>query len=52
MASITKITAISKNNTVIGGIYKNNNADASRSQPSMPLALVDTSKLYRIKKIV
>ena len=52
MASITKITAISKNNTVIGGIYKNDNVDAFKSQPSSLLALVDTPKLYRIKKIV
>ena len=36
----------------MGGIYKNDNADAFRSQPSSPLALVDTFKLYRIKKIV
>ena len=52
MASITKITAISKNNTVIGGIYKNNNADTFKSQPSLLLVLVNTFKLYKIKKIV
>ena len=52
MAGVVKITAVSKNDTVIGGIYKNNNADASRSQLSLLLVLVDTSELYRIKKIV
>ena len=52
MAGVVKITAVSKNDTVIGGIYKNNNADAFRSQPSLLLILVDTPKLYRIKKIV
>ena len=52
MASITKITAVSKNDTIMGGIYKNNNVDAFKSQPSLLLALVDTSKLYKIKKIV
>ena len=52
MAGIAKITAISKNNTVMGGIYKNNNIDISKSQPFLLLALVDTPKLYRIKKIV
>ena len=52
MANITKITTVSKNDTVMGGIYKNNNVDASRSQPSLLLILVDTPKLYRIKKIV
>jgi hypothetical protein len=36
----------------MGGIYKNDNADASRSQLSSPLALVNTPKLYRIKKII
>ena len=52
MADIIKITTVSKNNTVMGGIYKNNNADASKNQLSSPLALVNTPKLYRIKKIV
>ena len=52
MAGITKITTVSKNNTVIGGTYKNNNIDASKSQPSLPPTLVDTPKLYRIKKII
>ena len=52
MASITKITTTSKNNTIIGGISKKDNADASRSQLSPLLALVDTAKLYRIKKMV
>ena len=52
MASVAKITAVSKNDTVMGGIYKNDNADASKSQPSSLLALVDIFKLYRIKKIV
>ena len=52
MAGIVKITAVSKNNTVMGGIYKNNNIDAFKSQLSSLLALVDTSKLYKIKKIV
>jgi hypothetical protein len=36
----------------MGGISKKDNADASRSQLSPLLALVDTPKLYRIKKIV
>jgi hypothetical protein len=36
----------------MGGISKKDNADASRSQLSPPLALVDTAELYRIKKIV
>ena len=36
----------------MGGTYKNDNADASRSQPSSPPALVDTPELYGIKKIV
>ena len=52
MASIIKITTVSKNNTIIGGIYKNDNVNTSRSQPSLLLVLVDTPKLYRIKKIV
>ena len=52
MASIAKITAISKNDTVMGGIYKNNNIDTFRSQLFLLLALVDTLKLYKIKKIV
>ena len=52
MAGVAKITAVSKNNTVMGEIYKNNNIDASKSQLSSPLALVDTFKLYKIKKIV
>jgi hypothetical protein len=52
MASVIKITTVSKNDIIIGGIYKNDNADASKSQPSLLLALVDTPKLYRIKKIV
>ena len=52
MAGITKITAVSKNNTIIGETYKNDNTDISKSQLSSPLALVDTSKLSRIKKIV
>ena len=51
-AGIVKITTISKNDTVMGGIYKNNNIDTSRSQPSLLLALIDTPKLYRIKKII
>jgi hypothetical protein len=52
MAGIAKITTISENNTVMGGISKKDNADTSRSQLSPPLALVDTPKLYRIKKMV
>ena len=52
MASVAKITTVSKNNTVMGGTYKNNNMDAFKSQLFLPLALVDTPKLYRIKKIV
>ena len=36
----------------MGETYKNDNADASKSQPSSLLALVDTPKLYRIKKII
>jgi hypothetical protein len=36
----------------MGGTSKKDNADASRSQPSPSLALVDTTELYRIKKIV
>jgi hypothetical protein len=36
----------------MGGTSKKDNADASRSQPSPPLALVDTPELYGIKKIV
>ena len=52
MASITKITAISKNDTIMGGTYKNNNMDTFRSQPSSLLILVNTLELYRIKKIV
>ena len=51
-AGIVKITTISKNDTVMGGIYKNNNMDAFKSQLFLLLALVDTPKLYRIKKIV
>ena len=52
MAGIVKITTISKNDTVIGGIYKSDNIDTSKSQLSLLLALVDTPKLYRIKKII
>ena len=52
MASITKITAVNKNNTVMGGTYKNDNMDVFKSQLSSPLILVNTPKLYRIKKIV
>ena len=52
MAGVAKITTVSKNDTVIGETYKNNNVDAFRSQLSLPLALVDTLKLYKIKKIV
>ena len=52
MASIIKITAASKNNTVMGGTYKNDNADTFKSQPSLLLVLVDTPKLYKIKKII
>ena len=36
----------------MGGISKKDNADASRSQLSPPLASVDTAELYRIKKMV
>ena len=36
----------------MGGTSKKDNADASRSQLSPPLALVDTAELYGIKKIV
>jgi hypothetical protein len=36
----------------MGGIYKNDNVDAFRSQLSLLLVLVDTPKLYKIKKIV
>ena len=36
----------------MGGIYKNNNMDTSKSQPSSLLTLVNTPKLYRIKKII
>ena len=52
MAGVAKITTISKNDTVMGGIYKNNNTDAFKSQLSLLLALVDTPKLYKIKKII
>ena len=37
---------------MMGGISKKDNADASRSSPSPPLASVDTAELYRIKKMV
>jgi len=36
----------------MGGISKKGNADACRSQLSLLLVLVDTPKLYGIKKIV
>ena len=52
MAGVAKITAVSKNNTIMGKIYKNDNADVFKSQPFLLLALVDTPELYRIKKIV
>ena len=52
MAGVVKITAVSKNNTVMGGIYKNDNINAFKSQLSLLLALVNTPKLYRIKKII
>ena len=52
MASIVKITAVSKNDTVMGGIYKNDNMDTFKSQLFLLLVLVDIPELYRIKKIV
>ena len=52
MAGVVKINTVSKNDTVMGGIYKNNNTNTFKSQLSLLLALVDTPKLYRIKKIV
>ena len=52
MAGVAKITTVSKNDTVMGKTYKNNNINTFRSQPSLLLALVDTPKLYRIKKII
>jgi hypothetical protein len=52
MVSVAKITTISKNNTVMGGIYKNDNMDIFKSQPFLLLALINTPKLYRIKKII
>jgi hypothetical protein len=52
MAGIAEITTVSENNTIMGGISKKDNADASRSQLSPPLVLVNTPELYRIKKIV
>ena len=36
----------------MGGTSKKDNADTSRSQPFLPPVLVDTPKLYRIKKTV
>ena len=37
---------------MIGGTSKKDNTDVSRSQPFLPLVLVNTPKLYRIKKTV
>ena len=52
MASITKITTVCKNGAIMGRTSKKDNADAFRNQPFLPLASVDTPKLYKIKKTV
>jgi hypothetical protein len=51
MASVAKITAISKNDTVMGGIYINDNADAFKSQPSLLLVLVNTPSYIGLRRL-
>ena len=52
MPSVAETTTISRKDIIIGGTSKKGNIDISNSQPLLLIALVDTTELYKIEKII